>query len=68
MYLFEVLSDCHLTPEQLTTYKDSFMTIFSKSFTDREVSVRVAALKATTSFLTSIDDSDIVMSYIGIIP
>jgi hypothetical protein len=44
------------------------MTIFAKSFTDREVSVRVAALKATTSFLTSIDDSDIVMSYIGIIP
>lgn len=68
MYLFEVLSDCHLTPEQLTNYKDSFMTIFSKSFVDREVSVRVAALKATTSFLTSIDDSDIVLSYIGIIP
>ena len=44
------------------------MTIFSKGFTDREVSVRVAALKATTSFLTSIDDSDIVLSYIGVIP
>ncbi len=68
MYLFEVLSDCHLTPEQLSTYKDSFMGIFAKSFTDREVSVRVSALKATTSFLTSIDDSDIVMQYIGIIP
>lgn len=68
MYLFEVLSDCHLTPEQLTSYKDSFMSIFAKSFTDREVSVRVSALKATTSFLTSIDDSDIVLSYIGIIP
>ena len=68
MYLFEVLSDCHLTPEQLTNYKDSFMTIFAQSFKDKEVSVRVAALKATTSFLTSIDDSDIVMSYIGVIP
>jgi hypothetical protein len=34
------------------------MTIFSKSLTDRETRVRVAALKATTSFLTSIDDSD----------
>lgn len=68
MYVFEVLSDCHLTPDQLVTYKDSFMSIFSKSFTDREVSVRVAALKATTSFLTSIDDSDIVLSYIGVIP
>lgn len=68
MYLFEVLSDCHLTPEQLTSHKDSFMTIFAKSFTDREISVRVSALKATTSFLTSIDDSDIVLSYIVIIP
>lgn len=44
------------------------MQIFSKSLTDREVTVRVAALKATTSFLTSIDDSDIVMGYIGVIP
>ena len=68
MYLFEVLSDCHLTPEQLSTYKDSFMNIFSKSFTDREVSVRVATFKATTSFLTSMDDSDLVMQYVGIIP
>eukprot|EP00347_Sterkiella_histriomuscorum_P001538 403371652 len=68
MYVFEVLSDCHLTHDQLTSHKDSFMTIFSKSFTDREVSVRVAALRATTSFLTSIDDSDIVMGYIGVIP
>ncbi len=44
------------------------MTIFSKSLTDREVTVRVAALKATTSFLTSIDDSDMVLGYQGIIP
>ena len=68
MYVFEVLADCHLTPEQLTSYKDSFMTIFSKSLTDRELTVRVAALKATTSFLTSLDDSDMVMGYQGIIP
>ena len=68
MYVFEVLSDCHLTGEQLTAYKDSFMTIFSKSLTDRELTVRVAALKATTSFLTSLDDSDMVLSYMGIVP
>ena len=64
MYVFEVLSDCHLTVEQLKKYKDSFMTIFSKSLTDREINVRVSALKATTAFLTSIDDQDIVLSYI----
>lgn len=68
MYVFEVLSDCHLTPEQLSAHKDAFMSIFSKSLTDREVTVRVAALKATTAFLTSIDDSDTVMGYIGVMP
>ena len=68
LYVFEVLSDCHLTPEQMTKYQDSFMNIFSKSLTDRDVKVRVAALKATTAFLTSIDDSDHVMNYQGVIP
>ena len=68
MYIFEVLADCHLEPEQMAAYKDSFMAIFSKSLTDREVAVRVAGLKATISFLTSIDDTDIVMQYSGVVP
>ncbi len=34
MYLFEVVSDCHLSPEQITAYKDSFMAVFAKSLTD----------------------------------
>lgn len=37
LYVFEVLSDCHLTPEQMTTYQEAFMNIFSKSLTDRDV-------------------------------
>lgn len=32
MYVFEVLADCHLTPEQLSLYKDSFLGIFTSSF------------------------------------
>jgi hypothetical protein len=68
MYIFEVVSDCHLSPEQLVTYKDSFMKIFAQSLTDREISVKVAALKATSAFLTSIDDQDMVVQYIDIIP
>ena len=44
------------------------MTVFSKSLADKEVTVRVAALKATISFLTSIDDTDVVMQYVGVIP
>jgi hypothetical protein len=68
MYIFEVVSDCHLSPEQLVTYKDSFMKIFAQSLTDREISVKVAALKATSAFLTSIDDQEMVVQYIDIIP
>lgn len=44
------------------------MTVFAKSLADKEVTVRVGALKATISFLTSIDDTDTVMQYQGIIP
>ena len=29
MYLFEVVSDCHLSPEQISAYKDSFMAVFA---------------------------------------
>ena len=68
MYVFEVLADCHLSPEQLAAYKDSFVSIFTSSLSDREVAVKVSALKATTAFFTSIDDSSIVLSYIEIIP
>ena len=68
MYVFEVLADCHLTEEQLTAYKDNFIGIFTSSLSDREVTIKVAALKATTAFFTSIDDSNIVLQYIEIIP
>ena len=68
MYLFEIVAECHLTPEQLTTYRQSFMTIFVKSLQDPAVNVRVAALKATISFLTSLDDTDIVMQFADVVP
>ena len=44
------------------------MAVLSKSLTDADLTVRVAALKATISFLTSIDDTDTVMQYQGVIP
>ena len=63
MYVFEILSECHLSGEQLKKYKDSFFTIFDKSLQDGEIKVRVAALKATTSFLYSIEDESIVNNF-----
>ena len=68
LYLFEVMSDCHLSPEQMAASKDSFMAVFAGSLVDKEVSVRVAGLKATISFLTSLDDSDVVASCAGVAP
>jgi len=68
MYIFEVVSDCHLSNEQILAYKDSFMNIFAKTLSDRDLHVKVASLKATTAFLTSVDDSDVAMQYAGIIP
>mmetsp|Transcript_8900 Transcript_8900/g.6658 ORF Transcript_8900/g.6658 Transcript_8900/m.6658 type:complete len:96 (-) Transcript_8900:2653-2940(-) len=67
MYVFEVVADCHLSAEQVMKFKDSFMTIFAKTLTDRDLHVRVASLKATTAFLTSIDDSQTACEYTSIL-
>ena len=58
MYVFEILSECHLTPQQMKAYNTSFFTIFQKSLQDSNMHVRVAALKATTAFIYGIDDKD----------
>jgi len=68
MYLFEILSDNHMTPEEITNFKNDIMSIFAESLKDREVSVQVAALKATAAFLTSIDEEEVVLSFTKIIP
>lgn len=68
MYVFEILSECHLQPEQLKQHKDSFFTIFEQSLQDSEIKVRVAALKATTSFLYSIEDETIVNNFQALMP
>jgi hypothetical protein len=60
MYVFEILSECHLTPEQLSQYKDSFYSIFEQTLKDGDMKVRVAGLKASITFLNSITDEKIV--------
>lgn len=63
MYVFEILSECHLTPEQLLTYKDSFYTIFEQTLKDEDMKVKVSGLKASVTFLTSITDETIVNKF-----
>jgi len=41
------------------------MQLFSEALNDTNVRVRVATLKALTSFLTSIDEEDEVLKYRG---
>jgi hypothetical protein len=63
MYVFEKQTECHLSDEQLTNFKDSFYQIFDKSMQDQNIQVRVAALRATASFLLSIENKDILNQF-----
>lgn len=56
MYAFEVISEVSLSEEELAAAQNEFMAIFKKALGDKEVSVKVAALKAITAFVSSIDD------------
>jgi len=64
-YLFEVVSE-NLNEEQIVKYKDTFMKIFAESLKDKELTIRVAALKACSTFLSSLTDSEVVLQYVGI--
>jgi len=57
MYVFERQAECHLPLDQLKTHKDSFYQIFEKSLQDSEIKVRVAALRATSAFLMSLEEN-----------
>jgi hypothetical protein len=63
MYAFEVIAEVSLSSEELAAAKDDFMGIFKKALEDSEVSVKVAALKAITAFVSSIDDQEIVLGF-----
>lgn len=68
MYCFEVLSELHLTSEQLTGYKNDFMSIFEKGLQDSDISVRVASLKAISAFFSGLEDSEVVLSFAPVLP
>ena len=68
MYGFEIMSELHLTSEQMTANKRDFSTIFVKALNDDSIHVQTAALKAITAFLSGIDDQDVVMEFEPILP
>jgi len=65
MYNFEVISEYHLSQELLVQYSDDFLKSFTSTLQDPDVKVKVASLKTTTSFLSSIDDEEVVLKYKG---
>jgi hypothetical protein len=67
MYLLENLAEFNLPVETLKAFSRQFMTIFYKALQDKEVKVKVAGLKATSKFLSSIEDQDLVVENSGII-
>lgn len=67
MYGFEILSDMHLSSEELAGSKAQFMQIFEGALKDSEVVVRVAAFKAVSAFVSGIDDSSVALEFAPIL-
>jgi hypothetical protein len=65
MYIFELLAEYHLPQEQIVQNSNQFIELFSGCLRDPQITVQVAALKAITSFLGSIDDESAVLKYEG---
>ena len=63
MYGFEIMSELHLTEEQMTSNKKDFQAIFQKMLNDESIQVRTSALKAITAFISGIDNQDVVMEF-----
>ena len=67
MYCFEVLAELNLDSEQLQQRSDAFKTVFNMGLNDADNNVRVASLKATTAFLSSIEDQTVVFKFVDIL-
>jgi DNA primase len=61
--MFELLAEYHLPQELIVQNQENFMNLFSESMKDTNPRVRVATLKALTTFITSIDDEEQVLKY-----
>jgi len=67
MYLVEVLADVHLPIELFKKYIKEFANIFVSGLNDSDVRVKVSTLKATSSFLTSLEEKEDVKEFAPIV-
>ena len=65
MYNFEVLSEYHLSQELIVEHSAQFLELFSNTLKEDDILIKVAALRAITCFLSSIDDEGFVIKYKG---
>lgn len=61
MYMLEILVDVHIPTELAKENIQHFKAIFKQGLEDKELKVRVASLKATSSFITSLDETDVAL-------
>ena len=65
MYNFEILSEYHLSQEHIVEHSKDFLDLFTATLQENDIRIKVAALKAITAFLSSIDDTEVVLRYKG---
>ena len=63
MYMFDLLAEYYLPQDKIVEYQSNFMQVFKESMKDTQPRVRIAAFKALTSFLTSIEEEETVLQY-----
>jgi hypothetical protein len=66
LYNFEVLAEYHLSQELIIENSQQFLELFANALQENHVAIKVASLKAITSFLSSIEDTDVVLKYKGL--
>jgi len=58
---FESMTAAHLETEVVESYANNFLAIFTALLKDAEVQVRMQAVKTTTTFLSNIENADLIM-------
>jgi hypothetical protein len=60
MYLFEIMTDFHLPIELINKHAEEFLQVFTSSLVKDNLKIKVAALKATSCFLSSLEEEETV--------
>lgn len=68
MYFIEVLCEITFEDELLMKFSNDFTNIFDHYLKDPDINVRVAALKSTAIFISSISNEEFVLSLSSVLP